>query len=212
MELERYTFLRNELRKMYTILTEQTFIVSIPLSSFMTLKQLDRAKNNPPLTGFETYETAVERPFTVQRILQAVEIMGDDLQIGFRNARQDIPFLYNTIQTWIQYWIEIKRDIGYLRTPDLSELELIERLAKHLFSAYAHYHYEKINKTLGVGHSGEMTLLDALRGRMMFGTDMDEGLSFISHVDEYRSLTGQTGGAGMSFGSASGLLQGLGGL
>lgn len=212
MQIERYTFLRNELRRLYVVLTEQTFVVSIPLSSFMTLKQLDKAKDNPPLTGFETLEIPVERPFTVQRILQAVEIMGEDLRIGFRHPRQDIPNLYNSIQDWIRYWIEIKRDAGYLRTPAIPELELIEKFAKHLFGAYAHYHYEKINKTLNVGHAGEMTLLDALKGRMMFGTDMDEQLSFISHLDEYKSSIGHTSNSFGGYGSANSLLNGLGGL
>lgn len=212
MQIERYTFLRNELRRLYTILTEQTFVVAIPMSSFMTLRQLDKAKDNPPLTGFETLEIPVERPFTVQRLLQAVDIMGDELSLGFRHPRQDIPFLYNSIQDWIRYWIEIKRDVGYLRTPELSELELIERLGKYVFSAYAHYHYEKINKTLGVSSTAEMTLLDVLKGRMMYGTDLDEQLSYISHIDEYRAATGQTSNTMGSNFSASSFLSGLGGL
>lgn len=212
MELERYTFLRAELRRLYTILTEQTFKVSMPMSSFMTLKQLDRAKDAPPLTGFETLELSVERPFTVLKLLTAVDIMGDELQIGFRHPRQDIPFLYTSIQDWIRYWIEIKVDMGYLRTPEISELELIEKLAKYIFGAYSHYHHEKINKALNVSHKGEMTLLDVIKGRMMFGNDIDNDVSFISYLDEYKSSIGYTGSSYNSNYAGSDFLRGLGGM
>lgn len=194
MELERYTFLRKELVRLHSVLTEYTFSVVLPLSSFLTLKELDRAKDSPPITGFETLELPVERPYTIEMILRAVDIMGDELSLGFRHPRKDIPLIYDSIQDWIRYWIEIKRNWGYLRSPDIGELELIERLAKYIFKAHSHYHHEKINKTLHVASREEMTLVDVLRGRMMFGDDLDAGISFISYVDEYKSDTGVRSG------------------
>lgn len=208
MLTDRYNYLRKELIELHRILTEETFEVSIPLSSFMTLKQLENAKENPPLTGFETLEIPVERPFTILRLLQAVQIMGDELMIGFRYPRRDVPRIYDTIQTWIKYWIEIKINASYLRTPSVEELELIEKLAKYTFSSYAHYHYEKINKTLSVPDLASASLLDILKGRMMYGTDIDEQLSYISHLDEYKSMTGYVG----SHSGALGAFHGLGGL
>lgn len=193
MELERYRFLQTELIRLHKVLTEYTFSVILPLSSFLTLRQLDKVKDNPPITGFESLEIPVERPYTIEHILKAVDIMGDELQIGFRYPRKDIPVIYTSIQDWIRYWIEIKRDWGYLRTPDIGELELIERLAKHIFSYYAHYYYENVNKILHVNSNEELTLLDVLKGRMMFGDAMDNGISFISYVDEYKSDTGIRG-------------------
>lgn len=212
METERYTFLRKELIRLYSILTGQTFVVVLPLSSFMTLKQLDRAKESPPLTGFETLEMAVERPFTVLKLLTAVDIMGDELQLGFRHPRQDIPFLYNSIQDWIRYWIEIKTNAGYLRTPDIGELELIERLAKYIFRAHAHYYHENVNKTLHVTHSSEMTLVDILRGKMMFGEGVGESLSYVSYLDDYKSSTGYSGSSYNSNYAGSDFLRGIGGM
>lgn len=212
MEIERYTYLRKELIRLYTVLTEQTFTVVIPLSSFLTLKQLENARDNPPISGFESLEIPVERPFTIARLLTAVDVMGDELEIGFRYPRKDIPEIYTSIQDWIRYWIEIKREAGYLRTPDLSELALIERLAKYVFSAYSHYHHEKINNTLHVNTQSEMTLLDILKGKMMFGTDIDEPISFISYVDEWRSTTGYSAEMEERTGSVgSGILSGFGG-
>ncbi|AEV89557.1 hypothetical protein OBP_120 [Pseudomonas phage OBP] len=190
MQTERYIHLRKELVRLYKVLTEQTYTVIIPLSSFLTLKQLEYAKERPPIAGFESLEIPVERPFTIARLLTAVDVMGDELEIGFRFPRKDIPEVYTNIQDWIRYWIEIKRDAGYLRTPSIDELALMERLAKYVFSAYAHYHHEKINKTLNVNTQSEMTLLDILKGKMMFGSDIDEPISFISYVDEWRSSTG----------------------
>lgn len=208
METERYNYIRKELVELHRILTEETFEVAIPLSSFMSLKQLENARENPPLTGFETLEIPVERPFTILRLLQAVQIMGDHLNIGFRHARRDVPRIYESIQTWIKYWVEIKVNAGYLRSPSVEELELIEKLAKHVFGTYAHYHYEKINKTLHIPDMANASLLDILKGRMMYGTDIDEQLSYISHLDEYKSLMGYTSNPS----SFSAGFNGLGGL
>lgn len=208
METARYNYVRKELVNLHRIITEETFNIFIPLSSFMTLKQLETARDRPPLTGFETFEETIERPFSIQRMLTAVEIMGDELSIGFRHARRDIPYIYESIQNWIKYWIEIKIGFPHIRTAPIEELELIEKLAKHIFGSYAHYHYEKINKTLHIPDIAQASLLDILKGRMMYGSDIDEQLSFISHVDEYKALTGSRS----SSNSMGGMFGGLGGL
>lgn len=190
MEIARYTHIRNELIRLYKMFTEEHFVVILPMSSFMTLTQLEHLKDNPPITGFETLELPVERPYSIARILKAFDIMGDSIQIGFRYPSKDIPRIYDAVQDWIRYWIEIKREAGYMRTPDIGELELIERLARYIFTAYSHYHYSKIYDTLNVRASGELTLLDVVRGRMMYGTDLDEPLSYISYLDEWKSTSG----------------------
>lgn len=211
METERYNFIRKELIRLHRVITEETFNVFIPISSFMTLKQLEVARDHPPITGFETLEETVERPFSIKRMLIAVEIMGDELKLGFRNARRDIPYIYESIQSWIKYWLEIKVGMSHLKTAPMEELELIERLAKYIFGAYAHYHYEQINKTLHIPDIAQASLLDILKGRMMYGTDIDEQLSYISHIDEYKAATGYRspsstiGGMGSSFGGFGGL-------
>lgn len=214
MQTERYNHIRKELVRLYKVLTEQTYVVIIPLSSFLTLKQLEHARDNPPISGFESLEVPVERPFTIARLLSAVDIMGDELSIGFRTPRKDIPEIYVAIQDWIRYWIEIKREAGYLRTPDLKELAIMERLAKYVFSAYAHYYHEKINNTLHVNTHSEMTLLDILKGKMMFGADIDEPISFISYIDEWRSTSGYSAeleerGGYSDYGSMSGFGGGM---
>lgn len=211
MHTERYVHIRKELVRLYKVLTEHTYVVVIPLSSFLTLRQLEHAKEKPPITGFESLEIPVERPFTIARLLDAVDVMGDELSIGFRFPRKDIPEIYTTIQDWIRYWIEIKREASYFRTPDIGELALIERLAKYVFGAYAHYHHEKINNTLNVNAHDDMTLLDILRGKMMFGSDIDEPISFISYVDEWRSTSGYSAQMEERSSYSMGMTSGFGG-
>lgn len=190
MDTIRYMYVRNELIKLHRILTEEHFIVIMPATSFMTLKQLEHYKEHQPIIGFESLETPIERPYSIKKILEAFVHMGDEAQVFFRYPAKDIPRIYDTIQDWIRYWVEIKRSSGYLRTPPIEELELIEKLARHIFTDYSHYHYTKIYDTLNVKSSESMTLLDVLRGRMMYGNDLDEPLSYISYLDEYKSETG----------------------
>lgn len=190
MNIERYTYVRGELIKLYRLFSERTFVVTIPASSFLTLEQLDRAKERPPLTGFETLEIPVERPFTIQYLLRAVDIMGEDINLGFRYPRQDIPVIYESIQEWIKYWIEIKVNLSYMRTPDISELETIEKLSRIIFTAYAHYYHERINKDMNIDMSKPLSLVDILRGQMMHGKDYGEPISYISYLDQYKASTG----------------------
>lgn len=190
MDTNRYMYIREELVKLYSILTQETFLVVMPTTSFMSLKQLEHYRENQPLVGFDSLEIPMERPYSIMKILEAFVHMGDEAKVYFRYPSRDIPRIYDSIQTWIQYWVEIKRGSGYLRTPAIEELELIEKLARHIFTDYSHYHYSKIYDTLNVKSSENMTLLDVIKGRMMYGTDLDEQLSYISYLDEYKSQTG----------------------
>lgn len=190
MNTERYMYLRKELIALHRLITRRTFLVTLPLASFLSTKQLQHYQKNPPINGFESITQTSERPYTIEFILRAVMMTGEGFTMGFRKPREDIPVMFNAIQDWIKYWIEIKHDGGYLRTPDVKELELIEKLGRFIFSAYAHYHHEKINRTLQVPNLENATLLDILRGRMMFGTDFDEPISYVSYLDQYKSDVG----------------------
>ena len=196
--------------KLYRLFSERTFVVTIPASSFLTLKQLDRARERPPLTGFETLEIPVERPFTIEYLLRAVDIMGEDINLGFRYPRQDIPVIYESIQEWIKYWIEIKVNLSYMRTPDIKELEIIEKLSRILFTDYAHYYHERINKDMNIDVSKPLTLVDILRGQMMHGSDYGEPISYISYLDQYKATTGYSSSNNYANGTLD-FLRGFGG-
>lgn len=190
MNTERYMFLREELIRLHKLFMYRTFVVTLPLASFLSTKQLQHYQENPPINGFEAITQTSERPYTTAFILRAVALTGEGFNIGFKHPRQDIPVMFNAIQDWIKHWIEIKHQGGYLRTPDIKELELIEKLGRYLFTAYAHYHHEKINRTLHVPDLKNATLLDILRGKMMFGADFDEPISYVSYLDDYKSEIG----------------------
>lgn len=211
MHTERYTFLRNELIELYQIFTKRTFLVTIPLAALLSTKELQHYQEHPPINGFDSLTMVQERPMTIERLLKSVMYMEDNFQIGFRNPRQDIPIIYESVQKWIQHWIEIKHNGGYLRTPDIKELELIEKLARYLFSAHAHYYHEKINRTLNVPNVKEASLLDILKGKMMYGDGFDEPISYISHLDQYKSDTNYRDYSGSMNSGTLDFLKGFGG-
>lgn len=190
MNIERYTFVRNELIRLHSLFTARTFVVMTPLSNFLSLQQLEHYQKNPPINGLGALEEAVERPYTIERLLLGMKRMGEEIKLGFRYPREDIPVVYESIQLWIQYWIEIKTTASYLQTPTIEELELIEKLGRFVFTAYAHFHHEKINRTMRVTNTKELTLIEVMSGRMQFGSDFDEPISYISYLDQYKSETG----------------------
>lgn len=204
METERYMQIRSELIKLHSILTEWTFNVIMPASQFITLKRLSEIEKNPPINGFESLEIPQERPMSISRILDAFVIMGDEAQVYFRSPRRDIPVIYETIQETVRLWCEIKSELSYLRTPPLEELELLEKFSKYLFGDYANYYHEKINNSMQIKHTSEMTLLDMIKGRMMYGDAFDEPISYISYVDQYKSTQGYAEHSAVSYGSGFG--------
>lgn len=190
MNIERYAFLRNDLIRLYRLFSERTFLVYVSPASFLTLEQLERARERPPLTGFETLELSIERPYTVEYLLRGVEIMGSEFKLGFQNPRQDIPVIFESIQTWISHWLEIKVGAGYLRTPSIQELEIIEQLGRYLFTPYSHYYHERINKDMNINPNEELTLVQILKGTMMHGKDFGEPISYYSQLDHYKAEMG----------------------
>jgi len=209
MITERYCFLREELVRLYRLFTLRTFNVTLPLASVLTTEQLKAYEKNPPIRGFNSLLTASERPYTVAFILQAVQVSGDQFDIGFSRPREDIPVIYEAIMKWIDHWIEIKIGHSYLRTPDIMELELIEKLGRMLFTPYSHYHHEKINQALHVPDIKNASLIDLLRGTMMFGKDFDQPISYYSALDEYKSSINYSSN---SYGNVSlDFMQGFGG-
>lgn len=212
MDTIRYMYVRDELIKLHNIIMNQSFEVILPLTHFLNKQKLEYLEKNPPINGFGALEAPTCRPYPICKILTAFAIMDGEVQLDFRHPRNDIPLIYNTIQDWIRYWIEIKRGAGYLRTPSIEELELIEKLGRYVFAAYKHYHYEKINKTLHVPTTADMTLLDVIKGRMMYGDDIDNDISYVSYLDEYKSETGYTGfSQSSSMDTLRGLMGGFGG-
>lgn len=186
MQTERYNFIRKELVKLHELFTQRTFNVYVSLSSFLTYEQLTNYEKHPPIGGFNRIEIVDERPYTIEYLLTMFEIMGDKAEMGFKYPKQDIPVMYDAAQNWIKYWVELKTSVGYLRTPPLEELEVMERLARYVFSAYKHYYYEKMNDNLNVPSKDNMTLFDVFKGRMMYGDSFDQDLSFISYLDQFR--------------------------
>lgn len=187
MDLTRYNHVRENLVSLYKTITEETFNVYIPKSSFLSLKQIKQIEKNPPINGMESYDNVIERPLSILRMAQAFSMVGeDDVNLAFRYPRKDIPRIYNTIQDYIMYWLEIKRNYARFDSPGLDELEILEKVAKYVFSAYKEYHIQEVNDKFGVVKQSDMTLMDYIKGTWMYGEQFQENISFISHLAVYR--------------------------
>ena len=91
MDLTRYKHVRENLVSLYKMITEETFNVYIPKSSFLSLKQIKHLEKNPPINGMESYEAVVERPLTILRMAQAFSMIGEDMVSSRASIRSMLP-------------------------------------------------------------------------------------------------------------------------
>lgn len=199
MDSTRYTLIRERLVALYRIITEKTYPVYIARSQLMTLEHLKRLQKADPIGGMDRYKEITERPLTIERLSQAFEIMGEELDLDFAKPHRDCVEVYNTIQEYNRLWVEIMTDFSWLPAVNIKELEYLEGISRHVFSWYR----EKMLIDRQLAFTGgrplsEVTLTDILRGTMVHGSGQDD-VSFVSYVDIYKSATNQYGAFGDTY-------------
>lgn len=182
---EHYIKVREDLCKLYDIITKKLFYVIAPRSVFLTTEQLTAMSNNPPPGGIERFFMVTEMPVTIEKMITAYEIGGEDFQLSFRYPHKDIPIIYETVQEYIRLWVDVKMNSYSYKTASINELKALESVSKSLFYAYKYYYDMEYNKRVTEGSgSTEFELANLVYGKIAYGSD-GSTLSFISYVDQY---------------------------
>lgn len=170
MSNERYIAVRERLIELFPVMTEYTYEIVAAPSIFLPLKQLKNIDSaDDRLIGTEIVGNVVERQVTIAKMSEAISINGECTEMAFRRPSRVIPEIYESIQEYIKLWIEIKTDYSWLPSPQLEELERLERVAKFVFTPYKEYYYAKIAKATGVSAQADTTMQGALLSIWMFG-------------------------------------------
>lgn len=211
MDYRRFNVIRARLVELYKVITEYTFEIVAPPSTFMQLKAMKNIDRAQFLIGTERMGLAVRRDMTITKMTTAISLNGDETQMAFRFPSRDIPRVYESIQEYIQLWLEVKTDWGWFETARLEELEELEAVAKFIFTPYKEYHAAKIAKEFGYKNTEDISLVNTMRSLWMFGSTPQEELSFVSYVSLYKEAQGLTKHHQSSYGRSETLEELLGG-
>lgn len=190
MDINRFKHVRDRLVALYKMMTEYTYDVVAPHGSFLTLRDLKRAKTAPTILGVDFLAKPMDQQITIVKMATAIGINGDDCGLGFRYPSRDIVEIYEGIQEYIMLWLEVKRNFNWLHTASLEELSELEAVAKYIFSPYTEYKAREQAEAFGYNGTGEYTLADALRGVWIYGSSGTEEISFVSHIALYKEEMG----------------------
>lgn len=200
MNYERFNFIRERLVELYPLITEYTFEIVAPASTFLELKQLQGLDKTEYRPGTERVGIPVVRPLTITQLTKALTLNGNDAELYFRWPSRDIIRIYEGIQEYIKLWLEIKVDWGWFESARLEELEELEAVAKFVFTPYKEYHAAKVAKEFGYQSTGDMSLVNSMRSLWMFGNTVTEDISFVSHIAMYKEGQGLTQQTQSSYG------------
>lgn len=194
LPLSRYKFIRQRLIELYNILNNKTFAVFLTPKMLMNLDQLrDRVEywQEGFVNDTHYFEDYQERMLKIPKIIDLLPNMVSEDELGFRNPNRVVPEIYESIQEYIQLWCELYRNAPEFPTPSMDELRKLELLAYTLFGMYKRIKpYLQNAEARNAARDGQEAYkrnLAALAGLLRFtpmGHDDDDGLSFISHLDE----------------------------
>lgn len=211
MNYKRYNVVRARLIELHQVITEYTFEVVAPPSTFLQLKELKNIDKTASLMGTERIGIAVQRPMTITKMTIALGLNGVDAPMSFRYPSKDIPVIFESIQEYIQLWLEIKVDWGWFESARLEELEELEAVAKFVFTPYKEYHAARVAKEFGHHSTQDMTLVNTMRSIWMFGSQAAEEISFVSYIALYKEAQGLGNRTTSTLGKSESLEELLGG-
>lgn len=188
--IKHHNEVREQLIKLYKIMTERHFTIIAPRSVFLTTEQLEVIEQNPPVAGLGLFSTPFQTEATIEKIINAYLLGGEGFQLGFRYPRKEIPIIYETLQDSIRLWTDIKLNSYQYESAPMEELEAMELVARNLFGTYRLYYNEKVKKELemeNVDLDEHYSVAKIYLNILHHGMDEPEEVSFISYLDLYRA-------------------------
>lgn len=189
-----YRKVREDLVTLYNLITTKHFPVVAPRSVFLTTEQLERIANNPPPGGVERFTHMTEMTCTIEKMMLAYSIGGEDFEIGFTRPGRDIPIVYETIQEYIRLWVDVKMNAYGYKTATIKELKMLENVSRSLFGIYKYYYEMEIaRKYEQENNETEFELANLALGGLVYGRQTTD-VSFISYIDHYHDRLSATDG------------------
>lgn len=202
LDLKRYSFIREEIFRLYNILNNRLYPVRVTPVMMMTVEELRNRETftrDDAIGDYTRYEDYQEIQMECWRIIDILPNLVKERDLGFAKPNDHIVEIFESAQNYLRYWVELVTNATEFRPPPLDELRDIEALAYCLYPEY-----KKIKQYLLVRDSyaskeeqakqvedGFMSLA-ALFGMMSPGLAAKDPLDFISHLEGLGIDTGRS--------------------
>lgn len=191
----RYEAIRQRIFKLYNILQNRVYKVGVTPAMTMDMDELrDREliTRDDVLGDHLFFEEYQFRDMTIPNIMDILQYLQSNEEIPFQDANTAVIEIYESIQEYIQLFVEIAMSAPEFRTPPLDELRRLESVAYLIFPTYRKvkkYHAIKDMYRSKKEVNDMATSFNALAG--LFGiTSGEQGpgkdnIVFISHLDHW---------------------------
>jgi len=197
MLVQRYLAVRSRLIELFKILEYQEFQVWIAPKTMMTTDEL-RNRDTQWKEGYANdvhyYDTQTLRSMRIPMLLRHLDRFVSHRDLGWKNPNTNVVLVYESIQEYLSLWCEIINENRF-PYPPMAEFRDLERLAYLIFPDYKMIKPYRRNQILEERIKNDQMLnakglagMGALFGMYRLGTQGEEEISFISHLDGLQRL------------------------
>lgn len=139
IELFRYKEIRKSLIAQHDIIVNRNYRVSFPRQYLMSLDQLENREIVRMTSVIDPDSHTRPSPMTVtlERVIDILKRLPDSRILAFKHSRDALE-IYETIQGYLNNWIEIILEAPEFSYPTIQELYDLESVAKWAFPVYQH--------------------------------------------------------------------------
>lgn len=185
----RYNYVRERIFELFNVINNRAFPLWVAPKSLMDIDQL-RGRYEAKQEGYANdagyYDNHQVRKMTCPQIIDLLPNLTSPDDLGFNNANEVVPEIYESIQEYLMLWCEITTNAPEFSTPPMQELRWLESLAWYLFPMYKRIKPfvldDDIDKQIKTERALNRVGLAGLS--MLFSLSKQKGeISFVSHLD-----------------------------
>ena len=185
----RYNYARERIFELFNIINNRAFPLWIAPKTLMDIDQL-RDRYEGKQEGYANdagyYDNHQIRKMTCPQIIDILPNLTSADDLGFNNANEVVPEIYESIQEYLTLWCEIITHAPEFKSPPMQELRWLESLAWYLFPMYKRIKPfvldDDVEKQMNTEKALNKVGLAGLA--MLFNYSKQKGeISFVSHLD-----------------------------
>lgn len=191
--LDRYKEIRTRLIKLHKVISNRLYKVYVTPAMRMTVEQIrDRTEyTQEGFVGDSNYFNEYQPiDLTMAGIIDILPNLVNERDLGFMEAHKSVVDIYESIQEYLQLWVELRSKAPEFKIPPINELRNLECLSYSIFPIYKKIKgylnntiYLKPVTTEEEAANYAMMTLESLFGMSAIGRSKDNRINFVSHLN-----------------------------
>lgn len=192
--LDRYKEIRTRLIYLHRIIAYRLYTVYVTPAMRMTVEQIrDRTEyTQEGFVGDHNYYNEYQPiQLDMASIIDILPNLVNERDLGFLDAHKSVVNIYETIQEYLQLWVELRSKAPEFRIPTINELRNLECLSYSIFPTYKKIkgylnnslYINKPPSTEEEAANYAMMTLESLFGMSAIGRTKDNRIDFVSHLN-----------------------------